>query len=52
MSDEKKLSVRVEPDLAGKIETAAAAERRSVSNMVRCVLADWAAARELQGKAA
>jgi predicted transcriptional regulator len=56
MADEKKLSIRVEPELAAKIETAATAERRSVSNMINCALADWVASRERaanpKGKAA
>jgi hypothetical protein len=38
------VSVRLDAELAATIEQAAARERRSVSNLVRNVLADWAAA--------
>lgn len=41
----EQISVRVEPDVLNEVERAAAEERRTVSNLVRNVLADWAQAR-------
>jgi uncharacterized protein (DUF1778 family) len=39
------ISVRLDPDLVATIERAAVQERRTISNLVRNVIADWAAAR-------
>jgi hypothetical protein len=44
----KQMTVRVEPDLLDAIERAAAEDRRPVSSLVRCILADWQAARDAQ----
>jgi hypothetical protein len=45
--------VRLGPELVETVEQAAAKERRTVSNLIRLVIADWAAAREQQhGRAA
>jgi predicted DNA-binding protein len=33
--------IRLEPTLRERLEAAASADRRPVSNLVRCVLADW-----------
>jgi hypothetical protein len=33
--------IRMEPELRAAIEAAAEQERRPISNLVRCVLADW-----------
>jgi hypothetical protein len=41
----RQVSVRLDPDLAAKVARAAELERRTISNLVRNVLADWAAAR-------
>ena len=41
----KQLSVRLDPELRGELERAAAAERRPIGNLVRCILADWQAQR-------
>jgi hypothetical protein len=42
----KQLSVRVDPELLDDLERAAAEDRRPVGNLVRCILADWQAARD------
>jgi uncharacterized protein (DUF1778 family) len=39
------IATRVEPELFAAIERAAEQERRTVSNLVRNVISDWAAAR-------
>jgi uncharacterized protein (DUF1778 family) len=41
-----KLSLRIAPELRGKIEAAAVQEKRSLSNMVVVALSDWASARD------
>jgi hypothetical protein len=41
----RQISVRLDPDLVATIERAAEQERRTVSNLVRNLIADWAAAR-------
>jgi predicted transcriptional regulator len=46
------VSVRIGPELADEIERAAEAERRTKSNLVRNVLADWAAARQSEQRRA
>jgi hypothetical protein len=33
--------MRMEPELRAAMEAAAEADRRPISNLVRCVLADW-----------
>jgi len=42
------LSARVDPDVLEVVERVAEAERRPVSNLVRNILSDWAAARQSQ----
>jgi uncharacterized protein (DUF1778 family) len=42
-SNKALLSVRIEPETRASLETAAELERRTVSNLVNCILADWAA---------
>ena len=37
------LSLRIEPEIREAIETAADRDRRSMSNLIHCILADWAA---------
>jgi hypothetical protein len=46
------VSVRLGPELVETVEQAAAQERRTVSNLIRCVLADWAQSRQQQERAA
>ena len=48
MTDGQKISVRVDGELAALIEAVAEQERRTLSNLVRNVLIDWAAARQSQ----
>jgi uncharacterized protein (DUF1778 family) len=43
-----KVSARVDPEVRELVERVAEAERRPVSNLVRNILADWAAARQAQ----
>jgi hypothetical protein len=43
MTDSQKISVRVDGELAVLIETVAVQERRTISNVVRNALLDWAA---------
>ncbi len=47
MSDTKRnqVSVRLDPRTIETIEKVAEAEARTVSNLVRCVLSDWASGR-------
>jgi hypothetical protein len=45
----KQISVRLEAEVLRSVEQAAEAERRTVSNLVRNVLINWASAREAQG---
>ncbi len=47
MSDTKRnqVSVRLDPRTIEMIEKVAEAEARTVSNLVRCVLSDWASGR-------
>jgi hypothetical protein len=46
----EQVSARLDPDVLEVVERVAAAERRPVSNLVRNIVADWAAARA-QGRA-
>ena len=39
------ISVRLDPELVATVERAAEQERRTVSNLVRKLILDWAAAR-------
>jgi hypothetical protein len=55
LTDQKRrdqVSVRLGPELVETVEQAAAQERRTVSNLIRCVLADWAQSRRQQQRAA
>jgi predicted transcriptional regulator len=44
----QQISVRVDDELLGVVEQAAQQERRTVSNLVRNVLTDWASERRNQ----
>lgn len=44
------VSFRIDDELRREIERAAAQERRPVSNLLRNVVADWAAARRRQNE--
>jgi predicted transcriptional regulator len=48
MSVSTQVSVRLNTELRTAVERAAEEERRTVSNLVRNVLADWAKGRETQ----
>ena len=48
----EQVSARLDPDVLEVVERIAAAERRPVSNLVRNIVSDWAAAREQAGRAA
>jgi metal-responsive CopG/Arc/MetJ family transcriptional regulator len=48
----QQISVRVDDELLNEVERAAQEERRTVSNLVRNVLADWASERRVQHEAA
>jgi metal-responsive CopG/Arc/MetJ family transcriptional regulator len=42
----ERISVCIDPELLAELERAAQEERRSISNMARAVLADWADVRK------
>jgi hypothetical protein len=46
------VSARIDPEVLEVVERVAEAERRPVSNLVRNILSDWAAARQAQHGAA
>ncbi len=46
------VSVRLDPALVAVIEREASAERRTISNLLRNVISDWAAARAADGQQA
>jgi predicted HicB family RNase H-like nuclease len=47
-----KLSLRIEPELRGRIEAAAVADHRSINNWVTTVLARWVDQQQTEGRAA
>jgi len=44
----EQLSFRIEPETRAAIERAAEQDRRPVSNLVRCIIAEWLARRSAQ----